>query len=957
LATRTKYFLAIVLLVSGLASLSQNETSKWYFGDQAALNFMPALPVSLPFSPMSQSEGSASMADATGNLLFYTDGMTIWNQASQVMANGLNLMGNTSSSQVLIVPQPGNPGIYFVFTIDADGGPNGFRYSTVDMNLAAGMGSVTAKNVLLYAPASEKLCATKHCNGKDIWVMSHEANNSIFKAYLVTSTGVSTIPVLSNIGSGSAITGGGCMKFSPDGKKLGVAWVIPSGGPGFEIFDFDNATGLVSNSLPIFEGGMLGGYGCEFSPDGTKFYGGASYSAGEIYQWDLCAGSAAAVVASKYTILSTQMGQLQLAKNGKIYISKYTTNTLGVIDSPNLGGPACNFIPVAITLPWPQTCRLGLPNFISNYFEQPPFFTPFTYSVNPVLSCLTASFTAPQASLTTGACTQVITNPVASLLWQFGDPASGAANTSTLNNPVHVYPAAGAYTVQVTLLNACGRTLTTLQQPVLVSTITIGSASTFSMCSGSSLSLTAGGGSANTYSWSNGATGSLVVVSPTATTVYSVTQAGNTACGLGTRTVYVMPLPQPVVPNPVRVCEGQFTLIPGSGADNYIWTSSWSGIVHSGPSLGITISTAANFTVTGVSFYGCTNSTTVEIIPLPKPVLLVTGNETVCPGAAVQLTASGAISYTWSTFSSNWTINTFPGNGSQLSFTPAAGTTTLFVTGVNQFSITTAKMHDCYTTKAIYVVATRSNAITSFSYPPACSNSGSVNPVAADLFSQGGTFSSGALPVDAHTGIADVSTAAPGTYTVKYSVNSDNCTNAGSYTTGLLVSPPETLGISPSVIIGPGDATPLQVSGAIEYSWSPSENLSCIACSNPVASPKESSRYCVKALNHCSSEACVDVIVSCDAKMNYSVPNAFSPNGDGKNDEFCLQGWSVCPSVFNIMIFDRWGEKVFESTDPDFCWDGIYKGRKLVADVFVYVVRSETGSKVVNKKGNITLIR
>jgi gliding motility-associated-like protein len=783
-----------------------------------------------------------------------------------------------------------------------------------------------------------------------VWVVSHNLPGNTFMAQLVTSAGVSAAPVQSSVGFFVTQVGAGCMKISPTGRKLGLANLVPMGGPGFEIFDFDNSTGQISNPLAIFEGGILGGYGCEFSPDGTKFYGAAGPSATELYQWDLCAGSGPAILASKYKIVSTKMAQLQLAKNGKIYISRYTTNTLAVIDSPNLGGPACNFIPIGVTLPWPQACRLGLPNFVCSYFEKPATFTPFTYTVNPAISCLTATFAAPQASLATGTCTQVVTNPVASVIWQFGDPASGAANTSTLNSPTHAYLAPGIYTVQATLLNGCGATLTTIQQAVVISSLTIGSASTFSMCSGKSLTLTAGGGgSATTYSWSNGATGSLVIVSPTATTVYTVTGAGVNNCGLGTRTVYVMPVPQVTVPNPVKLCVSASTVIIASGANNYIWTAT-SGILHGGPG-GFTISTStsANYTVTGITPYGCTNSATFDIIALPRPSLALSGNSSVCLGGVVSLTVSGASSYTWFTLGSNWTINTFPGNAGQLSFTPTVGNTTLFVTGED--------FNGCSASQALTILSSQSNAVTSFSYPPACSGVGSVSPVMAAQFSQNGIFSSGDLQVNATTGVVDGRALAPGTYTVKYSVNTDTCTLAGSYIAQLVVQPPEMLDISPSVIIAPGETTMLQVSSGENYSWSPAENLSCNTCSNPIASPKETTQYCVTVPDQCHSKACVEVIVSCDAKMNYSVPNAFSPNGDGRNDEFCLKGWSTCSSVFNVMIFDRWGEKVFESSDPGFCWDGTYHGRKLAADVFVYVIRSETTKQVVNKKGNITLIR
>jgi len=77
------------------------------------------------------------------------------------------------------------------------------------------------------------------------------------------------------------------------------------------------------------------------------------------------------------------------------------------------------------------------------------------------------------------------------------------------------------------------------------------------------------------------------------------------------------------------------------------------------------------------------------------------------------------------------------------------------------------------------------------------------------------------------------------------------------------------------------------------------------------------------------------------------------------NDEFCLQGWEQCIIDFTVIIFDRWGEKVFESKDPNFCWDGIYNNTIMDAQVFVYYIKAKyiTLDKPIIKKGNISLIR
>ena len=91
---------------------------------------------------------------------------------------------------------------------------------------------------------------------------------------------------------------------------------------------------------------------------------------------------------------------------------------------------------------------------------------------------------------------------------------------------------------------------------------------------------------------------------------------------------------------------------------------------------------------------------------------------------------------------------------------------------------------------------------------------------------------------------------------------------------------------------------------------------------------------------------------------NLAVPNAFSPNNDGHSDVFTLQKWAFCSSKFSFIIFDRWGEKVFETEDASKGWDGTYKGKQMNTAVFVYIINATlTNGEKVTKKGNISLIR
>ena len=147
---------------------SQGEANIWYFGQNAGLDFNSGAPVALTNGQLDTLEGCATISNNSGQLLFYTDGITVWDRNHAIMPNGTGLFGHPSSSHAAtIVPLPGSASLFYVFTLDAFVGPNGFCYSIVDMSLNGGNGAVTTKNIQIYTPSNEKLCIVKHANNSD----------------------------------------------------------------------------------------------------------------------------------------------------------------------------------------------------------------------------------------------------------------------------------------------------------------------------------------------------------------------------------------------------------------------------------------------------------------------------------------------------------------------------------------------------------------------------------------------------------------------------------------------------------------------------------------------------------------------------------------------------------------------------------------------------------------------
>lgn len=232
---------ALLYLVVCNNVFGQKETFNWYFGDKAGLNFSTQPPSALLDGKVSygHGEGTAVISDQEGNLLFYTDGEKVFNRLHEVMPNGTNLWGHNSTTQTLIVPQPGNDSIFYIFTMS----PNynvvfandsvGCHYSVVNMRLENGLGDVIQKNILLFKKTTEKVSAVQHANGTDIWVVFHEWESNCFRSYLITKDGIEVTPVVSCVGAvhqgGGPVPGinhnsnaiGG-MKISPDGSLLGL---------------------------------------------------------------------------------------------------------------------------------------------------------------------------------------------------------------------------------------------------------------------------------------------------------------------------------------------------------------------------------------------------------------------------------------------------------------------------------------------------------------------------------------------------------------------------------------------------------------------------------------------------------------------------------------------------------------------------------------------------------------
>jgi len=454
-------------------SSAQKEAGVWYFGDRAGLNFSTGSPIPLLNGRLQTIEGAATISDRDGNLLFYTEGKIVFTKQHAIMPNGEGLKGNVSSTQsAIIIPRPGNPSKYFIFTVDK---PDYFRiqndpiegihYSEVDMSLNSGRGAIIEdkKNIHLitYDPndplenefkSSEKISAVVSGDCISYWVVTQFTNK--FYAFNVSSEGVDPAPVISTIPTNfpPLITNGdlnltapGYMKISPDGKKLAIAFTGTSLGntsTGTKrsgqvyLYDFNDVTGRVTSENLILSNTYP--YGIEFSADSKKLYATSNIynnndqlQRGELYQFDLESNN---IAASKFLLNSSNnvAGALQLAINGKIYRAGYPQssgaihhNFLSVINNPEADASFVDYDHNSIDIS-PRDVKLGLPPFVQ--------------------SLLNNNFDAENFCL--GGTTNFNINGdinYGSVEWEFGD-----GTTSTEESPSHTYTEPGTYVVSLT---------------------------------------------------------------------------------------------------------------------------------------------------------------------------------------------------------------------------------------------------------------------------------------------------------------------------------------------------------------------------------------------------------------------------------------------------------------------------------------------------------------------------
>jgi gliding motility-associated-like protein len=519
-------------------------------------------------------------------------------------------------------------------------------------------------------------------------------------------------------------------------------------------------------------------------------------------------------------------------------------------------------------------------------------------------------------------------------------------STTTGSQPWVVPPAPGSWNYQLIVVDTAGvagcRDTATVAVTATDTPSVVVTAVPTTICLGDTTTITAaatGGTGTYTYLWSpGGATTATIQVNPTTATTYSVTVTDiNTCSTIGTIDITVNDTPQvSVVAVPDTICAGQSTALAatpsgGTAPYTYLWSSG-------GTAQNETASPQATttFVVSVTDNLGCTGTgSAVVVVNVSDSIDITVPDTFICNTGAI------VISNTFSTSGID-TWNWLPTLGVSNTTSPnpilvPPVDTTYYLAGFNSLT-------GCGYIDSIHIDVFELDVV-HFTDTTICLG----DSVDFNLQPTGGSGGYSFVWLSTSQGyISDDSignpTVAPDVTTIYTGIVTDD-------TTGCQTTVNITVNVSPlivqatpgSILINPGQRVQLQAFGAMFYAWSPDTMINCITCPDPVVTPLTSMTYTVLGWDTAGCQGTANVIIVIDP---FLVPNVFSPNGDGINDQLLFNYHGN--AFYEISVFDRWGVQIFTTTDKTAMWDGKTNGGGDAPEGVYYVAVRVVGDQAID---------
>jgi gliding motility-associated-like protein len=902
--------------------LVERRANIWYFGQNAGIDFNEAPPVALNDSQMSAPEGCSAISDRNGKIILYTDGVDVYDKEHTQLTTS-DLGGNQGSTQsALIVPFTNDETRYYIFTTEEIYGTNTYqlKYSVFDLKLKNGLGDIVEKDILLLSPSTERITASTN------WLIAHEYGNNTFRSYPITANGIGN-PVYSNIGMDhptvSSQAGEGYMKL---GANDLVAVALSDGTDNYiELFDLDQNTGTLSNyrQIDLTSDGANGQvYGLEISPGGNKILASVNNPANsQIFEYYLDSlGDPQSLPGNRFDS-GLDLGSIQIAPDGQIYVAINNSGTLGTI-TPNEDTTVVSNLDVSaapFTLAGGTQSRLGLPNFIQSISSP---------ALTPAMTVASACPGDPLDFTVSG------TDTIDEFRWNILNSNGAVVLTSSIQNPSFTLNTPGIYTANVFIFNRC------VDSPnlTLISDFEIYAAPTFTLI------------------------GTDVIG----------------ACGDDTGTYMI---------DVTSTASFSYTTNDGTGFNPDAANSS--GINITGPiSINIGAATVGNGLVAGAyvvtltdDLHGCSDTQVVTISD-PVPYNITATGLTDCDGINGILT----VNFDASPFNNNITYsltdeatNLIVSGHNNTATTVVANT--FQITGLSQGTFT-LQVTDvgCNTfVSGITVVPPIPYTLVIPADLTACDNTSVelvinsdapnfqvTDPNNVDL----GVFSSGFPFPFNNEGLYQITALDPNS-----TANPSNCPNTQPIT--ITFNSPTDSPLESQYIICPDDPDPNVMTKTlsvglqfISVRWF-DDNNTLLQNGNGYTFAGDSivvgvPGTIVAELTNpfgCVTMDTVSVVEDCQPRI--VAPNAFRPSSSvGENQNFSIYSLFLKEDAFEIYIYNRWGELVFQSTDLNFEWNGGYGNslsKPLPLGTYAYIVKyidkNNEARGVQEQRGGVLLIK
>lgn len=497
------------------------------------------------------------------------------------------------------------------------------------------------------------------------------------------------------------------------------------------------------------------------------------------------------------------------------------------------------------------------------------------------------------------------------------------------------YTASPASSTSVSIIGANGTCTAQTTSSITVSGAIIITVNSPTICAGQSASLTAGG--ATTYTWNTGVNTNTLNVSPSATTIYTISGSNGSCTGSNTATVSVNATPVLTVTS-TNICTGQTATLNVSGANTYTWSNSSNASTQL-----VSPSTTTVYSVAGTDNNGCIStgvySTTITVTATPT---ISVNSPSICAGQTATLTANGATNYTWSTTETTSSINVTPvstANYTVVGTNGGCNTSTITSVNVSPSPTVTASASNTTGCPTLCVNFTESITPTSstFTYNFGDgSNSNSNNPT--HCYNNSGNYSVIITAADATLGCSS-------SYTLPTIINVVN-------------NPIADFSVQGGNIVFVNNSVQLinSSSNATNYVWDLC-NGNTSTLTDVTTAYADTGACCITLL--AANGTCTNTVTKCIEIINditINIPNVFTPNSDDKNDIFKITGNGI--KDLQCTIYDRWGLKLFEWNGINGGWDGSVKTGVAPSGTYYYIINyTDLKEKSTTEKGFLNLFR